>query len=254
MTGFVIRPLNAAGHVTARPMPPLCRPDYSFVYLISGEVLTDIGGHPYLLRGRDCALIPPSVCFNVKYFKDSVGYMGAFGEDFLGNLGHPVLRLAGPSVMTVPEEDKVFSDEMMIRLSRSQDNLQMARSILDVFLCQFDAAIPNRCVTASEKLSSTFLEKVFDTSVPFCGVAGYASTLGITPNHLNRAVKSETGRSASEWIDNARISLARTLLHDSSVSITEIADRLGFSEPSYFSRFFRKMTGFTPSAFRSMLE
>ena len=66
MTGFVIRPLNAAGHVTARPMPPLRRPDYSFVYLISGEVLTDIGGHSYLLRGRDCALIPPSVCFNVK--------------------------------------------------------------------------------------------------------------------------------------------------------------------------------------------
>ena len=53
MTGFVIRPLNAAGHVTARPMPPLRRPDYSFVYLISGEVLTDIGGHSYLLRGRD---------------------------------------------------------------------------------------------------------------------------------------------------------------------------------------------------------
>lgn len=249
---FLIRPLNAAGHVTARPMPSLVRPDYSFVYLISGEVLTDIGGKPYLLRGRDCALIPPSLAFSVKHFRDSIGYMGAFGENFLKNSGHPVLRLAEPSVLTVPEEDRIFFDELMIRLSRSTDNLMMARSLVDVLLCQFDTVLPDSHGSAASRLCSAFLGKVFDASVSFRMVSGYAKLLGVTPNHLNRAVKSETGRSAGAWIDNARLALARTLLHDGSIPMTEISDRLGFSEPSYFSRFFRKVTGLTPSEFRSM--
>lgn len=88
MRQFVIRPLNAAGHVTARPMPRMVRDDWSFIYLISGEVLTDVGGKPYLLRGQDCALIQPGEAYSVKHFKDSVGYMGAFSQTLLRNTGH----------------------------------------------------------------------------------------------------------------------------------------------------------------------
>lgn len=250
---FIIRPLNAAGHVTAVPMPPLLRQDYSFVYLISGEILTEIDGRPYLLHGRDCALIPPSACCRVKYFRDSVGYMGAFGYGLVKNAGHVVLHFTDPTVLTVSEEDRIFFDEMMIRLSRSCDNLQMVRSILDVILCQFDMAVPKPSGNAASKLSSAFLGLVFDGGASFRSVSGYASALNVTPNYLNRSVKAETGRSAGEWIDNARMSLARTLLHDPSVAIAEISDRLGFSEPSYFARFFRKNTGLTPSDYRSML-
>lgn len=81
------------------------------------------------------------------------------------------------------------------------------------------------------------LEKVFDVSQPFSSVAGYASLLGVTPSHLNRTVKAETGKSAGEWIDNARLALARELLCDRSMPMSEIAERLCFSEASYFSRF-----------------
>ena len=110
MRQFVIRPLNAAGHITAQPMHRMVREDWSFIYLISGEVLTDVEGNPHLLRGQDCALIPPQLAYSVKYFKDSIGYMGAFSSGLLRNSGHRVLRLRAPSVMTVPMEDKVFFD------------------------------------------------------------------------------------------------------------------------------------------------
>ena len=53
----------------------MIREDWSFIYLITGEVLTDVEGNPYLLRGQDCALIPPQLAYSVKYFKDSIGYM-----------------------------------------------------------------------------------------------------------------------------------------------------------------------------------
>ena len=69
----------------------------------------------------------------------------------------------------------------------------------------------------------------------------------------NQAIsKWETGRSAGEWVDNARLSLARTLLHDPSIPISEVSYRLGFEDPAYFSRFFRKLVGMSPTDFRSM--
>lgn len=118
MSLFVIRPLNAAGQVTAHPMHSIARDDWSYVYLLSGEVLIDIDRRPYLLKASDFALIPPSVHYSVKYFKDTIGYMGAFSTELLRNAGHSVLRVKEPSVLSIPVEDKLFYDELMIRLMR----------------------------------------------------------------------------------------------------------------------------------------
>ena len=233
-------------------MRGMIREDWSFIYLISGEVLTDVEGNPYLLRGQDCALIPPQLAYSVKYFKDSIGYMGAFSSRLLRNSAHRVLRFRTPNVMTIPMEDKVFFDELMIRTSRFSEDFPTVQGLLEVLLGQFDSAIPQNNGTASVRLSSAYLGWVFDTSRPFSGVSGYAGELGVTPNHLNRVVKSETGRSAGEWIENARLTLARTLLHDPDIPISEVSYRLGFEDPAYFSRFFRKLVGMSPTDFRGM--
>lgn len=253
MSLFVIRPLNAAGQVTAHPMHSIVRDDWSYVYLLSGEVLIDIDKRPYLLKASDFALIPPSVHYSVKYFKDTIGYMGAFSPDLLRNAGHSVLRMKEPSVLSIPVEDKLFYDELMIRLMRHAGQAAIVRSLIEVILSQFDELIPVSDESAASRLCSSYLEKVFDVSLPFTNVAGYASLLGVTPSHLNRTVKAETGKSAGEWIDNARLALARELLCDNSMPMSEIAERLCFSEASYFSRFFRKMTGISPSAFREKM-
>ena len=171
----------------------MIREDWSFIYLISGEVLTDVEGNPYLLRGQDCALIPPQLAYSVKYFKDSIGYMGAFSSRLLRNSAHRVLRFRTPSVMNIPMEDKVFFDELMIRMSRFSEDFPTVQGLLEVLLGQFDSAIPQNNGTASVRLSSAYLGRVFDTSRPFSGVSGYVGELGVTPNHLNRVVKSETG-------------------------------------------------------------
>ena len=174
----------------------MIREDWSFIYLITGEVLTDVEGNPYLLRGQDCALIPPQLAYSVKYFKDSIGYMGAFSSRLLRNSAHRMLRFRTPNVMTIPMEDKVFFDELMIRMSRFSEDFPTVQGLLEVLLGQFDSAIPQNNGTASVRLSSAYLGRVFDTSRPFSGVSGYAGELGVTPNHQNRVVKSETGRSA----------------------------------------------------------
>lgn len=80
--------------------------------------------------------------------------------------------------------------------------------------------------------------------------AFYAQQLGITANHLNKSVKAATGKTASDLLNETRLFNAYNLLINTSLTISEIAFRLGFDDPSYFIRFFRKQTGTTPGRIR----
>ncbi len=82
----------------------------------------------------------------------------------------------------------------------------------------------------------------------------YARELGVTANHLNDVVKEVTGISAGSHIRSRRLLDAKRQLLHSSLSISEIGYRLGFKDPSYFSRFFRRCEATTPAAFREEIR
>ncbi len=78
-------------------------------------------------------------------------------------------------------------------------------------------------------------------------VSFYARAIGTTERTLSRLCRRRLGCTPLELI-NGRIALeARRLLRYSNASVAQIADELGFSDPSYFSRFYQRMTGTRPS-------
>lgn len=78
----------------------------------------------------------------------------------------------------------------------------------------------------------------------------FADKLCLHPNYLNSVIKSKTGRTVNDWVSERAIFVAKTLLINTSYSSKEIAYRLGFSEPTHFSRFFKNHTLLSPNAFR----
>ena len=78
-----------------------------------------------------------------------------------------------------------------------------------------------------------------------------AARLGLSVRTLQRRL-SEQGRHYQEIVDEVRASLAIEFLENTSLSISEVAERVGFSEASNFRKAFRKWTGHTPSHFRAM--
>lgn len=82
------------------------------------------------------------------------------------------------------------------------------------------------------------------------GPADYASALAVTPGHLNRLCQAALGTSASRHIEALTMIEARRLLAFTRLSVAEIGYRLGFADPSYFSRRFRAVTGESPSDYR----
>lgn len=81
-------------------------------------------------------------------------------------------------------------------------------------------------------------------------VADYASELAVTADYLNKTLKSLTGVSAKDHIQNKLIIEAKRSLIFSEISNKELAFYLGFEESAHFNNFFKKMTGLTPSEFR----
>lgn len=78
----------------------------------------------------------------------------------------------------------------------------------------------------------------------------YADMLYVTPGHLNDLIKTMTGKTAKQVIDEKRVMEAKRLLFWGELSVKEIARHLNFEDDGYFNRFFKKHTGQTPALFQ----
>lgn len=78
----------------------------------------------------------------------------------------------------------------------------------------------------------------------------YASELGISAAHLNALCRRLAGQSALQLINQRLLLEAKRSLVYTAMTVNQVSDSLGFSEPAYFSRFFKRGCGFTPKAFR----
>lgn len=81
-----------------------------------------------------------------------------------------------------------------------------------------------------------------------------AARLGVSVSYLNEAVKGATGRTPGKLIRQAQALEAKRLLAGSGLTVRQVARQVGFADPAYFCRFFRREIGTTPGDFRRQEE
>ncbi|RKP57679.1 helix-turn-helix domain-containing protein [Pararobbsia silviterrae] len=81
-------------------------------------------------------------------------------------------------------------------------------------------------------------------------ISRYAERLGVTPVYLNMVCQRIAGKSALALVHQRVLLEAKRSLTYTSLNINQVSDFLGFTEPAYFTRFFKRFTGVTPNAFR----
>ena len=87
---------------------------------------------------------------------------------------------------------------------------------------------------------------------PKRNVQGYADEIGVSPDHLSKTLKKETGYSPSYWIDQRTVQMAQIMLCESpKMTLDEIADALHCGTNSQFIKLYKKITGETPGMYRS---
>lgn len=95
-----------------------------------------------------------------------------------------------------------------------------------------------------------FLELVESNFADPRPLAQYARQVNVSTAHLNRLCREATGRSPLRIIQDRKIVEAQRLLVFTGLPVGQVADRIGFEDAAYFSRFFRSRTGLSPVAYR----
>ncbi len=248
---FFIRRMDTSGYVKASEVPEARLPLIGFIYVVTGEVLAEVDGTPFLCQPGQILLIPQHCPFTIRYYRNAVGFTGGFAPSILADT-KPLRFLSAPLHQGFWFDEGAFMGELFNMLATSFDkgDRVFVEKGLDLLLSRIkpgqEAALPSAV--------SRFLESVFDSERVSGSIASYAGEIGISENYLSRLVKKTTGRSVGAWIDIVRIQRAKRLLSDTRLPIIDVAASVGVEDQSYFSRLFKKETGMTPSAFRKMMQ
>lgn len=97
---------------------------------------------------------------------------------------------------------------------------------------------------------SAFRRLVDERATAAHGLRAYTRTLGISAAHLTRLCRQHLGATAKQVIDARLEVLARRELLYGDRSAAQVAAALGFRDPSYFARFFKRRVGVSPARFR----
>ncbi len=81
-------------------------------------------------------------------------------------------------------------------------------------------------------------------------VAAMAERSGLQPRNFGRRFRAATGRRPIEYVHEVRIDEARRILESSALAVDEVGDSVGYQDPTFFRRLFKRTTGLTPAAYR----
>jgi AraC family transcriptional activator of pobA len=165
--------------------------------------------------------------------------------------------------LSLTEADINFVEDMLAKINVEYRNpsewqQRMLTAYLTVLLTYL-----SRLYTEQFKANDTSVDKLllknFQAKVDECflelrEVADYASLLHISAGHLGEVVKTQSGKPAIKHIHERVVLEARRLIFHTNNSLKEIAFDLGFSDASYFNRFFKRETGVTPAGYRASIR
>lgn len=250
---FFIRRMNTSGFIKPEKVPLAVLPGAGFIYLTGGEILVEADSRPYLCSAGHLLLIPDKLPFAILHYSDAIGYVGMISADLLARSGGGVLPLLmSPHQQAFWFDEAGFVGELfnMLQFSFERGDALFIEKGIDLLLSRIKLVEKNTLPSQVQ----AFLERVFSQGAIPGDLKSYASAIGISTNYLSRLVKQATGRSPGAWIDIARIGRAKELLSGSADSIIDIAAAVGLEDQSYFSRFFRRHAGITPSEYRRRMQ
>ncbi len=148
--------------------------------------------------------------------------------------------------------------DMEVILSRCK-NLLLNRDIVKNRYVSSGSFGSSMAISKLSNADETFLLKVDEViaegiSRPDFGVNALVDSMLMSRSALYTRFRELTGKSIGTYISEFRLMKARDMLGDTSMSISEVSERLGFRSQRYFSTFFKEKTGMTPTAYRTYAE
>jgi AraC-like DNA-binding protein len=239
---------------------------YLLVFIRLGGGRQWIDMNPYTLKDDTIYLMAPNQVIVKEEMVQLTSTGIAFTKDFLAvqeNMSLMMLPIIknpeSVHELMLKEKDIVFVEDIIAKITFEYQNPsewqhQMLGAYLIVLLTYlsriYSEQLSENDISTDKTLLKNFLTKVNDCFSELHEVSDYASLLNISLGHLSESIKNQSGRPAIKHIHDRLIMESRRLLMHTDSSIKEIAYNLGFTDASYFNRFFKRETGLTPVEYR----
>jgi two-component system response regulator YesN len=139
--------------------------------------------------------------------------------------------------------------EMVLRQETIQDLKKHVSSYLDEVCSCVREKRSGRTGSVIDRIHRLIQERYAENLT----IVEIAEGVFLSPTYVSLLFKQETGETLFEYLTKVRIEKAKELLRDPRNKFYEICHAVGYVDPSHFSKLFKKMTGFTPSAYRDQL-
>ena len=135
-------------------------------------------------------------------------------------------------------------------------NPQIVSNLIAAQMHHYDVLYRQFCNQQQHMLSreqtifDRFLQLVNQHAIREHHIAFYASRMCLTERYLGTVIRQASGVTAKEWIDRALIARIKAELRHTDKSVVQISEELCFPNPSFFSKYFKRLTGMTPAGYR----
>ena len=239
---------------------------FQILHLQGGSAKVQIDDAQQHMRSGQVLMVPQMCIHGFKFKRDAVGHVVTLAYPLI----HKLIRQAGDGLtgLTRPSMHALADDE-------ESGYVRMAFNALDA---EYRGNAPHRAMVIEALLGAILIWLARSTSqqafgavhetarqgehfANFCQLieehyaahqplSWYAQRLGITAAHLNALCRQTVGKSALELIHERMILEAKRNLVYTSMTVSVVSYTIGFSDPAYFTRFFKREVGLSPKEFR----
>jgi len=176
--------------------------------------------------------------------KDGFKYGRQAGLQMIALAGRLLLDL---NLLTPEKEEQEAS--MLDRLLKLETMAEL-KSCVSEYLHDVCCWIQEKRSGRSSNVIARIQEFISENYAKNLAIAEIAASVYLSPTYVSLLFKQETGETIYEYLMKVRIEKAKELLRDPRIKFYEACELVGYTDPSYFSKLFKKMTGLTPSAYR----
>lgn len=239
-----------------------------FLVCNKGSVRGTANMQPYDLAAPFAVIVHPNQVMHYKYISpDFAGHCMImsknFAAEFLPNIDRHLLIASAiqesPYAQLDDESLSVLCQYFMMlkKFVAMTDNPYRLEMVKHLTMTLYYWARPYFLAPAEPvnqprqvSLTGKFVNLVRENYRRERNTAFYASQLCFTPKYLSQVVKSISGKSTSEWIDDFVMLEAKALLKSTNMTVQQIADELNFADQSVFGKYFKRIEGISPKEYR----
>jgi AraC family transcriptional activator of pobA len=237
------------------------------LFVHKGQAKLEIEGTHSLLDESAIQILPPLSVHGFRFAPDVEGYIVTLAAPLVthlqAQLGNSVnaLVVAGryPAGADSHYLNSLFSALQSEYVGHQPAREMLMHSLVSVIMVWVSRQVLQRR-TASQRPQRAreylngFIQLVEEHYREHVKVEDLAHRLGISVSHLNGTCRELAGQPALQIMHERQLLEAKRLLTYTSMTIYEMSDLLGFSDPTNFTRLFRRRVGISPKAFRDRLK